>query len=36
MAVQGALRDYQVHNEGQKEGMWLVLVRQYDNGQEEG
>jgi hypothetical protein len=31
-ARQGALRDYQVHDEGRQEGMWLALVRQYDDG----
>jgi hypothetical protein len=31
-AVQGALRDYQAHDEGRQEGMRLALVRRYDDG----
>jgi flagellar biosynthesis/type III secretory pathway protein FliH len=36
VVAQGALRDYQAHNEGWQEGMQLALVRRYDDGWEEG
>ena len=32
---QSALRDYQAHDEGRQEGIWLALIRRYD-GREDG